>query len=99
MVVPVTHNMPPQTPQSEYLMTRLTEALQTLGVQGEILLSGRWIKIRGERCSVYVAEITWNQQYCTWCDAPGAREARFYSDPTEAIKAGLRRAGFPQVDR
>ena len=80
-------------------MTRLVEALQALGVEGEILLSGRWVKIRGARCSVYIAEITWNQQYCTWCDDPEARQVKFYSDPTEAIEAGIRRAGYPQADR
>jgi hypothetical protein len=75
-------------------MTHLVEALQALGVEGEILLSGRWIRIRGERCSVYVAQIARNQQYCSWCDAPEAREAMFYSDPTEAIEAGISRAGI-----
>lgn len=79
-------------------MTRLVEALQALGVEGEILLSGRWVKIRGERCSVYVAEIARNQQYCSWCDDPEAREARFYNDPTEAIEAGIQRSEYPQAD-
>ena len=79
-------------------MTSLVEALQALGVQGEIMLSGRWVKIRGERCSVYIAEITWNELYCMWCDDPQARRAEFYADATEAIYAGLRRAGSPEAE-
>jgi hypothetical protein len=73
-------------------MTKLVEALQALGLAGEIMLSGRWVKIRGKHCSVYVAETAWNKQYCTWCDHPQLRSIKFYSDPTEAIQAGLRRA-------
>lgn len=80
------------------MKTRLVEALQALGVEAEVLLSGRWVKIRGERCSVYVAEIARDQQYCTWCDDPNGREARFYNSPIEAIEAGIRRAGYSPVD-
>ena len=77
-------------------MTTLVEALHTLGLEGEIMLSGRWVKIRGAQCSVYVAEIAWNKQYCTWCDDPQERALEFYNDPLEAIQAGLRRADLPQ---
>lgn len=45
-------------------MTRLIEALQALGLEGEVTLSGRWLKLQGGRCSVYVAEAG----YYTWCD-------------------------------
>lgn len=73
-------------------MTKLVEALEALGLDGEVLLSGRWVKIRRMQCSIYVAETRWNVQYCTWCDHPQLRRVEFYSDPTEAIEAGLRRA-------
>jgi hypothetical protein len=73
-------------------MTKLVEALKALGLEGEIILSGRWVKLRGEQCSVYVAETAWNEQYGTWCDHPQLRGVKFYRDPTEAIQAGLRRA-------
>lgn len=73
-------------------MTRLTEALRALGLDGEISLSGRWLKLRGERCSVYVAEVAWAAGYYTWCDDRGARAVEHYLDPTEAIRAGLKRA-------
>ena len=79
-------------------MTRLVEALLALGVQGEIMLSGRWVKVRGERCSAYIAEVAWNDLYCTWCDDPQARPAAFYSDPIEAIQAGMRRAEYQQTN-
>jgi hypothetical protein len=73
-------------------MTRLVDALQALGLHGEIILSGRWVKLVGERCSVYVAEAAWGAGYFTWCDDPQARTVEFYRDPVEAIQAGLRRA-------
>ena len=73
-------------------MTRLTEALQRLGVEGEINLSGRWVKVQGGRFPVYVAEAAWNAGYYTWCDDSEERVVEFYLDPTEAIRAGLQRA-------
>jgi hypothetical protein len=80
------------------LTTSLVRALQALGLQGEIMLGGRWVKLRGKRCAVYIAEIAWNRQYCTWCDNSQARTAEFYSDPIDAIRAGLRRAEIQQED-
>jgi len=77
-------------------MTKLVEALEALGLAGESMLSGRWVKLRGVQCSVYVAETIWNVQYCTWCDHPELRSVEFYSDPAEAIQAGLRRADILQ---
>ena len=73
-------------------MTRLVEALHALGMDGELSLSDRWAKLEGERCSVYIAEAGWNGGYYTWCDDPQARSVEFYLDPSEAIRAGLRRA-------
>ncbi len=77
-------------------MTRLTDALHGLGLEGEESLGGRWVKLRGERCAVYVIEAAWGMGYYTWCDDPHARAVEFYRDPVAAIQAGLRRA--EQVD-
>ena len=44
-------------------MMRLVEALQTLGLQGEVSLGGRWVMLRGERCAVYVVEAAWGTHY------------------------------------
>jgi hypothetical protein len=72
-------------------MTRLETALQALGLVGEVALGGRWVKVQGERCAVYVIESV-GQGYYMWCDHPEARLVQSYSDPTEAIQTGLRRA-------
>ena len=71
---------------------RLVEALQTLGLQGELSLGGRWVTLRGERCRVYVVEAAWGTHYYTWCDDPAERTVQSYLDPVQAIQAGLRRA-------
>ena len=76
-------------------MTGLVAALQALGLQGEIALAGRWVKLAGERYDVYVAEATSERGYYTWGQDPDARVVEFYRDPAEAIKAGLRRAAGP----
>lgn len=73
--------------------TGLIKALRTLGLDGELEVSGRWVKLRGERCAVYVAEPAWpGGYYTTWCDEPGDQAVWYYLDPLEAIWAGLRRA-------
>ncbi len=77
-------------------MTRLEEALQTLRSEGEVALSGRWVKVQGERCTVYVVEAAWGSGFYTWCDDPQERAAELYLDPVEALRAGLRRAKLPQ---
>jgi len=63
-----------------------------LGLEGEVSLSGRWLELRGERFTVYVAEAAWGGGYYTWCDGPDRRTVEFYLDPAEAIRNGLRRA-------
>jgi hypothetical protein len=73
-------------------MTRLVDAVKQLGLDGEISLWGRWVRLQGERCPVYVLEVAGGCGYLTWCDDPGARTAETYLDPAEAIQAGLRRA-------
>ncbi len=79
-------------------MTQLVAALHALGLDGEIALSGHWLKLHGERCCVYVAEPTRGGRYFTWCDAAGARVVEAYGDPVEAIQAGLRRAARQDLD-
>ncbi len=37
-------------------MTQLVRAMQELGLEGKVELSGRWVKLQGEWCVVYVAE-------------------------------------------
>ncbi len=73
-------------------MTRLVAALQALGLEGEVALAGRWVKLRGGRYAVYVAETTSGSGYYTWGEDPAARVVMFYLDPVEAIEAGLQRA-------
>lgn len=73
-------------------MTRLVEALQTLGLDGDITQAGHWVTLRGEGCLVYVVEADWGRGYYTWCDTPDQRVVEQYDDPSAAIQAGLRRA-------
>lgn len=73
-------------------MTRLVTAVRALGLEGDISLSGRWVKLHGERCLVHVIEATWNGGYYTWCDDPKERAIQHYLDPIEALQAGLLRA-------
>lgn len=77
-------------------MTRLEDALQALNLEGEIALSGRWVKVQGECCMVYVVEAAWGGGFYTWCDDPQERAAELYLDPVEALHAGLRRAQRPR---
>jgi hypothetical protein len=79
-------------------MTYLVAALDAaLGLEGEIALGGRWVKLQNERCAVYVVEAR-RDGYYTWCGDPAARTVAFYLDPTEAIQAGLRRAAYPEME-
>lgn len=54
-------------------MTRLLEALRTLGLEGEVDLGGRWVKVQGERCPEYLAGLLFYQVLATtrslswWC--------------------------------
>ena len=73
-------------------MSRLVEALQALGVEGDVALSGRWVTIAGERCRVQVVEASWGTGYYGWCDDPAERTVRRYPDAATAIRDGLRRA-------
>ena len=73
-------------------MTRLVEALRTLGLEGRVGISGRWVELKGERCRVYVAAAPRNAEFYAWCDDPKERTVEHYSDPIAAIEAGLRRA-------
>src|SRR5436853_2981894 len=78
------------------MATRLIEALQALDLEGEVSLAGRWVKLQGARCAVYVVEAAWGTQYYTWCDDPAQSAVESYRDPVAAIQAGLRRAAGPE---
>jgi len=73
-------------------MTRLDDALHTLGLPGTSELEGTWVTLAGERCRVYVMGTRWGQRYYTWCDDPHDRTVEMYADPMAALQAGLRRA-------
>jgi hypothetical protein len=77
-------------------MTLLTEALETLGLEAEITLAGRWAKLQGERCAVYVTEAPWAGGFFSWCDDPLERGVEHHTDPIEAIQTGLKRASDHQ---
>ena len=76
-------------------MTRLQEALESLGIEAEIALSGQWAKLHGKQCRVHIVEVGWGIYYNTWCEDPGDSSVHVYCDPVEAIDAGLRRASLP----
>ncbi len=59
--------------------------------EAEIMLAGRWAKLFGERCAVYIFEAASGGFY-TWCDIADARSVEFYRDPQAAVIAGLGRA-------
>lgn len=73
-------------------MTRLVAALHTLGLNGEVAPGDRWAKLQGERCCVFVVEVSWDGGFYSWCDDPQARSVEFFLDPVEAIQAGMSRA-------
>jgi hypothetical protein len=73
-------------------MTRLTDALDSLGLAAEIALAGRWAQLQGEVCAVFVAEAPWGAGFYTWCDHPRERDVEYYVNPIAAIRAGLERA-------
>jgi hypothetical protein len=66
--------------------------LEDLGLEGEVSPLGRWVRLHGERGTVYVAEAAFGAGYYSWCDTPQERTALPYLDPVEAIQAALHRA-------
>jgi hypothetical protein len=80
-------------------VTCLGNLLRAMGLSFEESLSGRWVKIRGRECAVYIVEGSRPPSYLTWCARWDARESARYRTPEEAIAAGLRRAGGPAEDR
>ncbi len=78
-------------PSGKGSVTLLLEALQTLGVNGDLVLAGRWVTLQGTRCTVFVAQAGISR-YLTWCGAPCDGAVEFYLTPIQAIEAGLRRA-------
>src|SRR2546428_8690203 len=57
----------------EGAMTRLVDTVQQMGLDGEISLLGRWVRLQAAQCLVYVIEVAGGCGYYTWCDAPGER--------------------------
>ena len=78
-------------------MTELVDALRQLGLQGEVSFSGRWAKLEGEHCAIFVVEAA-RGGYYTWCDDPAARAVQFHINPVEAIQAGVQRAAHQAGD-
>jgi len=76
-------------------MTPLVQALLALNLYAEIDLCGRWVKLQGAQCAVYVAVAAWSDGYVTWSEEGEACVAERYRDPMEAIQVGLRRAARP----
>ncbi len=79
-------------------MTRLDDALDTLGLRGKSELEGTWVTLSGEGWRVYVMGTRWSQRYYTWCDDPHDRTVEVYVDPVAALQAGLRRAARPETE-
>ena len=75
-------------------MTRLVDVLQARGLDAELDPSGLLATLQGERCSVYVYEAPRGDGYYTWCDDPAERTVEVYSNPAEAVQAGLRREAY-----
>ena len=71
---------------------RLLDALQELQLDAEMAMDDRWVRIQGERCSVYVVEMARHRGFFTWCDDPDERAIEFHEDAFGAIRSGLRRA-------
>lgn len=75
---------------------RLYEAIAHLGVQGELSASGRWLRLQGAHCDVFVVEAP-GSHYFVWCDHPAERSVQRFRDPIDAIVNGLGRAAHPAV--
>jgi hypothetical protein len=72
-------------------MTQLVDTLEALGLSGEITNAGRWVRLTGEHCPVYVVEALWGG-YFTWCGPPCEGMVAFFRNPTVAIREGLAHA-------
>jgi hypothetical protein len=70
----------------------LVDALHQMGLEAEVAMDGKWVQIEGERCSVYVVELSRKRGFFTWCNDPDERAVEYHSDPFDAIHSGLRRA-------
>ncbi len=75
-------------------MTALVNALRALGLQAEVSLAGRWLRLDGERCAVFVVEAA-RGGYYTWCQDPAGGAVQYHLNPIEAISTGMDRAAMP----
>jgi hypothetical protein len=73
-------------------MTHLVETIARLKLDGKVELGGRWVRLEGEHCPVYIVEDPFGASYFVWCGAPCDRTVKRYRDAREAINAGLERA-------
>jgi hypothetical protein len=83
------------------MMTRLVDAMQAMGLEGEAGSSGRWIRFPSGRGSACVVEVAWGMGYYafhddlstgTVRDEPPADAAEIFLDPVSAIESCLPRA-------
>jgi hypothetical protein len=77
---------------------RLVDALRELGLDAEMAMAGRWARIDGEHCSVYVVEMSRKRGFFTWCDDPDERTIEFHEHALDAIRSGLLRAARHKKD-
>ena len=82
-------------------MTRLVEAMQAMGLEGESGSSGRWIRFPSGHGSACVVEVAWGTGYYAFFDDPDAGAAHaeppadaaeVFLDPVSAIESCLPRA-------
>jgi len=76
----------------------LVDTIDLLGLDADLAMEGRWVRIGGERCSVYVVELARGRGYFTWCDDPVERAVEFHEESLEANLSGLRRAARHRAD-
>lgn len=70
----------------------LSDAIRELNLDAQLDLEGRWARLRGRCCDVFVVELDWGRGHGTWCDHPLERAVEFHHDPRDAIRVGMRRA-------
>jgi hypothetical protein len=70
--------------------TSLVQAMEALGLSGEVSQSGRWVRLASKQGLYYVVEAAWGGGYFAFHEPPTAVEQEIYLDPVEAIQAGFR---------
>jgi hypothetical protein len=70
---------------------RLFQAVEQIGVEGQLSASGRWLSLPGSFCEAIVVEVS-DSHFLAWCDHPEERLVKLFRDPLEAISDGLQRS-------